>query len=108
PPPSRKAHARPPDPLAARLKQLSSSDGNVLFFTLHASAAAGERIEFPDDERALPAPFARLLFRMSSRLPEAMWPAAHEKGLHPNANTRGMVFNGDDDSVIRSLDIGTR
>src|SRR5262249_20980127 len=46
-----KANDGDPEPLAARLKQLSSSDGNVLFFNLHVSAAAGERIEFPDDER---------------------------------------------------------
>jgi len=45
---------------------------------------------------------------MSSRLPEAMWPAAREKGLRPGPNTRGFVFNGDVDSIIRSLDIGTR
>jgi hypothetical protein len=97
-----------PEPLAARLKQLSSTDGNVLFFNLHVSEKSGQQIEFPDSEESLSDPFARLLFRMSSRLPEPMWPAAREKGLHPTANTRGFVFNGDVDSVIRSLDIGTR
>jgi hypothetical protein len=103
-----KANDGDPEPLAARLKQLSSTDGNVLFFNLHVSATAGDQVEFPDDEKALPDPFARLLFRMSSRLPEAMWPAAREKGLRPNHNTRGLVFNGDVASIIRSLDIGTR
>jgi len=103
-----KANDGNPEPLAGRLKQLSSTDGHVLFFNLHVSATAGDKVEFPDDEKSLPDPFAQLLFRMSSKLPEEMWPAAREKGLRPNANTRGLVFNGDLDSVIRSLDVGTR
>jgi hypothetical protein len=97
-----------PEPLAARLKSLSSTDGNVLFFNVHVCEKEADKVEFPDNEQSLADPFARLLFRMSSRLPEAMWPAAREKGLRPSANTRGFVFNGDVDSVIRSLDIGTR
>jgi hypothetical protein len=103
-----KANDGNPEPLATRLKQLSSTDGYVLFFNLHVSEKSGDMIEFPDDEKSLPDPFAQLLFRMSSRLPEAMWPAAREKGLRPNPYTRGFVFNGDVDSIIRSLDIGTR
>lgn len=103
-----KANDGDPEPLAARLKQLSSTDGNLLFFNLHVSEKSGQVIEFPSQESSLPDAFARLLFRMSSRLPEPMWTAACEKGLIAGANTRGFVFNADLDSVIRSLDIGTR
>jgi hypothetical protein len=97
-----------PAPVAARLTQLSSNDGNVLLFNLHLSEKPGEPIEFPDREDNLPDNFARLLFRMSSPLPPPMWGAAREKGLRPGPATRGFVFNADLDSVIRSLDIGTR
>jgi hypothetical protein len=97
-----------PDPVATRLKQLSSTDGNVLLFNLHLSDKPGKPIEFPEQEAKLPDNFARLLFRMSSPLPATMWGAAREKGLRPGPNTRGFVFNADLDSVIRSLDIGTR
>ena len=97
-----------PAPLAARLTQLSSNAGNVLLFNLHLSEKPAEPIEFPDQEAGLPDNFARLLFRMSSPLPEPMWGAAREKGLRPGPHTRGFVFNADLDSVIRSLDIGTR
>src|SRR5262245_48813888 len=103
-----KANDGDPEPLSARLKQLSSTDGNVLFFNLHVSEKSGEQIEFPDSEVSLPDAFARLLFRMSSLLPESMWPAAREKGLRAGPSTRGFVFNADLDSVVRSLDIGTR
>ena len=51
---------------------------------------------------------SRRLLQYSGARPEAMWMAAREKGLPANANTRGFVFNADLDSVIRSLDIGTR
>jgi hypothetical protein len=103
-----KANDGDPEPLAGRLKQLSSTDGGVLLFNLHLSEKSGERIEFPDQEASLPDPFARLLFRMSSPLPPALWAAAREKGLRAGPGTRGFVFNADLDSVIRSLDIGTR
>jgi hypothetical protein len=97
-----------PEHDAARLQQLSSTDGNVLVFNVHISDTSGERIEFPDREDVLPDPYARLLFRMSSPLPAPMWPAAVESGLTVGPGTRGFVFNADIDSVIRSLDIGTR
>jgi hypothetical protein len=93
---------------AARLRQLSSSDGNVLVFNLHISESSGRRIEFPDREDGLPDLYARLLFRMSSPLPPPLWNAARESGLNVGPATRGFVFNADIDSIIRSLDIGTR
>jgi hypothetical protein len=103
-----KANDGDPGPLADRLKQLSSTDGNVLLFNLHLSEKADGKIEFPDKEAGLPDAFARLLFRMSSPLPSFMWPAAREKGVRVGPGVRGFVFNADLDSVVRSLDIGTR
>jgi hypothetical protein len=97
-----------PEADAARLRQLSSTDGNVLFFNLHLSEASGERIEFPDGEDGLPDAYARLLFRMSSPLPPPLWGAVREAGLQAGAATRGFVFNADLSSVVRALDIGTR
>jgi hypothetical protein len=97
-----------PESDAVRLQQLSSTDGNVLVFNVHISETSGQRIEFPDREEVLPDLYARLLFRMSSPLPPTMWAAAQESGLQVGAGTRGFVFNADIDSVIRSLDIGTR
>jgi hypothetical protein len=97
-----------PESDAARLRQLSSTDGNVLLFNLHLSEKLGDRIEFPSEESRLPDPFAKLLFRMSSPLPPPLWGAASEAGLVVSPATRGFVFNGDLDSIVRALDIGTR
>jgi hypothetical protein len=97
-----------PEQDAARLRQLSSTDGHVLLFNLHLSEKSGERIEFPEGEEGLPDAYAKLLFRMSSVLPEALHGAAREANFLATPTTRGFVFNADLDSVIRALDIGTR
>lgn len=93
---------------AQDLASLKSSDGNVLLFNLHLSSQKASPVEFPDSEEGLPDEYARLLFRMSSRLPDYMRGIAMEEGFKVSENTRGFVFNADIVSVIRFLDIGTR
>jgi hypothetical protein len=97
-----------PEAPAGRLKQLSSTDGNVLLFNVHISEKDSTPVEFPDNEAYLADPLARRLFRMSSPLPAAMWPTARQAGLAVSPNTRGFVYNANLAAVIRSLDIGTR
>ncbi len=93
---------------AQDLASLKSSDGDVLLFNLHLSSQKATPVEFPDSEEGLPDEYARLLFRMSSRLPDYMRGIAMEEGFKVSENTRGFVFNADIVSVIRFLDIGTR
>jgi len=93
---------------AQDLQSLASTDGNVLLFNLHLSSNKAAPIEFPDSDENLPDSYAKLLFGMSSRLPEYMRGFAEEEGYKTTENTRGFVFNGDLVSVIRFLDIGTR
>jgi hypothetical protein len=56
----------------------------------------------------LPDKYAKLLFKMSSVLPEYMRTIAQQEGFSTSDSTRGFVFNADIVSVIRFLDIGTR
>ncbi|MHC1743965.1 MAG: VWA domain-containing protein [Syntrophobacteraceae bacterium] len=93
---------------AQALKQLSSNDGDVLLFNLHVSSQRATPIEFPDSETGLVDDFARLLFRMSSHLPDYMRSIAQQEGFTVSDGTRGFAFNADIVSVIRFLDIGTR
>jgi hypothetical protein len=97
-----------PEGPASRLRQLASTDGNVLLFNLHISSQAGDAVAFPDDEAALADPYARRLFRMSSALPPPMWGPAREAGVAAGPSTRGFVFNADMAAVIRFLNIGTQ
>jgi hypothetical protein len=97
-----------PEEPAAALRNLKTSDGNILFFNAHLSSAPARPIEFPALESELPDPDARLLFRMSSELPPRLQLAARSEGFHIVNGMRGFVFNADLVSVIRFLDIGTR
>lgn len=97
-----------PSDVAQEIKDLYSSDGNVLLFNVHLSSHKASPIEFPDSEIELPDAFARMLFNMSSILPSYMQNAAKQEGYKISNESRGFVFNADIVSVIRFLDIGTR
>jgi hypothetical protein len=93
---------------AENLRQLSSSDGNVLLFNVHLSSTGCSPIEFPGGDDPLPDEFAKQLFSISSHLPEFMRKNAQQEGFKLKEHSRGFVFNADIISVIRFLDIGTR
>jgi hypothetical protein len=97
-----------PYPVAKSVQQLASSDGNVLLFNAHLSAKQALAIEFPSSDSCLPDNFAKLLFRMSSKLPPRLFEAARADKFPVQPEARGFVFNADLVSVIRFLDIGTR
>jgi hypothetical protein len=87
---------------------LTTTDGAVLLFNAHLSSRPSRSLEFPDREERLPDDYARLLFRMSSRLPVRLQTAAQQEGFAVSDATRGFVFNADLVSVIRFMDIVTK
>jgi hypothetical protein len=95
---------------AQRIRNLQTTDGQVLLFNLHISASRGAAIWFPDNESVLPDEYARLMFRMSSVMPGPLIAAA--KKMLPeqpiSEAARGFIYQGDLESVIRFFDIGTR
>ncbi len=97
-----------PEDLASSLREFSTADGNVLVLNLHVSAVAGNPVAFPASERSLPDAFGKMLFRMSSQLPEHLVKVAQEKGLVVSFESRGYVFNGEAGEIVDFFDIGTR
>lgn len=97
-----------PEQLASSLRQFSTADGNVLLFNLHVSAIAGQPISFPAGESGLPDTFAKLLFRMSSSLPDHLIKVAQEKGHKVSYESRGYIFNAEAGEMVDFFDIGTR
>lgn len=97
-----------PTNAANAITNLSSSDGNVLLFNLHLSSTSAPSVEFPASETGLADEYAKLLFSISSTLPDYMRSIALQEGLPVSDGARGFVFNADIVSVIRFLDIGTR
>ena len=90
------------------LRSLATNDGNVLLFNCHLSDKVGSGgVLFPDSESQLPDDYSRMLFRMSSVLPEKCLHVAKSKGFDVNAGSRGMVFNGDATAMIQLVHIGT-
>ena len=94
--------------MATALRGLASQDGNVLLLNVHVSVRGQRPILFPTGEEELPDEYARLLFRMSSPLPQAMLRQAQivEEAVPDGAV--GFAFNADLASVIMFLDVGTR
>lgn len=97
-----------PDAPAATLRDLASSDGNVLLFNAHLSDKQLRPIEYPDREDGLPDQYAKLLFRMSSVLPQKLLGAAKAEGFIVTPTSRGFVFNADLVAIVRFMDIGTQ
>jgi hypothetical protein len=93
---------------ALSVQSLASADGNVLLFNLHVCSEGGAPITFPDSDSELPNSYARLLFGMSSVLPNPMRSYAQQQGIRVSDGTRGFVYNADIVSIVQFLDIGTR
>ena len=97
-----------PSSIANDILSRSTSDGNVLLFNCHVSARHTVKIEYADNDAALPDDLARTLFKISSPLPDPFRRAAGEIGLQVSEGSHGFVFNGDPVSVAQFFDIGTR
>ena len=97
-----------PVPYADALRSLATDDGNVLLFNCHLSMTAAEPFMFPASEEGLPDVLARVLFRMSSVLPEPFYRLATSEGLPLQPNARGMAFNADIVCLIQFLKMGTQ
>ncbi len=98
-----------PTPQADALRRLASANGNVLLFNAHVSDQDAEPIVFPRDVSALPRDdrFARQMFAMSSILPDALVQNALLKHIRIERGGRCFAFNGDLDSVVKMLQVGT-
>lgn len=92
---------------AAAVRQLSSSDGDVLLFNVHYSNNPGSPFQFPDWEQGLPDDTALRLFRMSSVLPPAIIESARRDGVEAQPEARAYVLDADLPAVGRFLKTGT-
>jgi hypothetical protein len=97
-----------PQEMAKTLRALKTNDGNVLMFNLLLASIPSAPNYFLGDENLLTDKFSKLLFRMSSLLPQKVLDAARNEGFRLDPNARGVVFNADPTAVVRFLDIGTR
>jgi hypothetical protein len=96
-----------PEGAAEELRSLSTSDGNLLLFNCHLSDRDAESVLFPTSESQLPDDYGRMLFRMSSPLPEPQLRMAEVKNLKAARGARGMAFNADSTKMLLLIGVGT-
>jgi hypothetical protein len=97
-----------PLPYAEALRGLATEDGNVLLLNCHLSMTAAEPFIFPADDAYLPDELARVLFHMSSPLPDPFLRYAQSEGFPLQPGARGMAFNADMVCLIQFLNMGTQ
>ena len=97
-----------PEQVAEALRGIATEDGNALLFNLHVSSEGSTPIQFPNSEESLPDDYARMLFRMSSVLPESLLDLAREKGFTVDTASRGFMYNAEVIQIVDFFDIGTR
>lgn len=98
-----------PVPYAKKIMELSTSDGHVLVSNCHISETKASPLLFPAKEGEFPPDeFAKVLFNMSSELPEPMLKVAISEFKLGEKGSRAFAFNADSKALIYFLDIGTR
>lgn len=97
---------------ARRLTNLKTTDGSVLLFNCHITGEQDKAVIFPWSPLELPdEPYAKLLFEMSSEMPDrykAIICEIFDRDLSTTPVIRGMAYNADAVSLVKLLDIGTR
>lgn len=96
-----------PSEWATRLCGMATNDGNVLFFNLDLSSSNAQPALFPSAPQGDWNKFSRLMFEMSSPLPDVMLTAARAQGFAAPAGARGFGLNADFRSVVTFLNVGT-
>lgn len=78
---------------AKEIMEINCPDGNPLIFNIHLSANGGREVCMPMDDSVLPPndKMSKLLFDISSKLPDSMVKAANESGF-PNAQAGVKTF----------------
>jgi len=97
-----------PIPYAEAVKKLATEDGNVLLLNCHLSMTAADPFMFPASDEGLPDALARVLFHMSSVLPDPFLRHATLEGFQLQPGARGMAFNADIVCLIQFLNMGTQ
>jgi hypothetical protein len=97
-----------PRPMAGYLRDIKTTDGNLLLFNVNLSDEPLTPIEYPSSMVGLPNPYARALFDMSSPLTPYMMAVARGMSIPVQDGARGFVFNADAAKLSEFLDVGTK
>lgn len=97
-----------PVPLLADIDSIRTQVGPTLLFNFHLSSSGAPGIIFPASEQVLPDEHSRMLFRLSSPLPEFFVQMARANYPEVVSGARGMAFNLDATAFSGLLATGTK
>jgi hypothetical protein len=97
-----------PEEIAQNLQKISTQDGECLLFNLHVSASSGESTLFPSSESVLPDQFSKMLFRMSSVIPDHLLAAAKSRDYKVDESSRFFGYKADIKGIVDFFNIGTQ
>ncbi|MEK6372017.1 MAG: VWA domain-containing protein [Acidobacteriota bacterium] len=92
---------------AQTLMKLQTNDGNLILINAHISDKTSGEVALPEQDNNLPDEFARLLFDISSILPDRMLQEAKAVGFNPGPKARGFVYNANAETLIKLLAFGS-
>ncbi|GHT82368.1 hypothetical protein FACS189467_7570 [Bacteroidia bacterium] len=94
---------------AEKLKQLKTSDGNLILMNAHIANESGLKLNLPNSKEAIQSnQYAVFLFDISSVLPEPLAKNAKLGGFPVQDGARGFVFNADAETLVRFLNFGSK
>ena len=98
-----------PEEFAQSVRDLATTDGNVLLYNAHLSEISASPIQYPTQDDTLPGDeYASRMFRMSSVFPDNIVAQAQAMSIPVQEGSRGYVYNADMVALVQFLDIGTR
>ena len=92
---------------ALRLAGFGTTDGKVLIYNCHIAESGGSEVKLPASDASLTDPNARLLFEMSSVIPQELFALAQNAGLTPQEGSRGFGMNASPETFIKLLTFGS-
>jgi len=92
---------------ANAIMSFTTNDGNPLIFNAHIGDG-GKKIELAEHENELGGDeMAEVLFKISSKIPDAYKAAAMKQELNIKENSRGFVSGADPETLIKFINFGS-
>lgn len=97
-----------PVTIAKEIMNLNTNDGSVLIFNAHITWNNEDAIEYPSNIQQLSNDTnAKMLFEMTSEIPEKMISMAKWIEIYLNEWQKGYIYNGSIHNLHKFLDIGS-
>lgn len=93
--------------MADRIMQISSNDGHPLIFNVHIGGDPSRKHRFEEFESELTTDEAKLLFKISSKVPESYKGEAIGRGFNIRNESHGFISNADATDLIEFINFGS-